>query len=263
MAIRKQQTVTFSTRVRMDVRARYLLYLPEGYGELRQMWPLVLFLHGAGERGSDVNASAARPSETRVTREKSSLSFSSRRSVQRMNRGLFPVVRALLDEVQDRYAGRFVKVYLTGLSMGGERDVATGNDVSGTVRSSCAGLRLGRSGPRMCPEGCTRLGFHGRKDRVVPFRKSEEMVKALRGLRRERPVYCLPDAAHDSWTETYSNPAFFKWLLDQRLSPPTRAGRGFQVRGGNRTKRQGPRSMSRVAGVFRCLGNGAGDRAVV
>jgi predicted peptidase len=219
MAIRKQQTVTFSTRVRMDVRARYLLYLPEGYGELRQMWPLVLFLHGAGERGSDVNAVRRHGPPKLVDQGKEFPFILVSPQCPEDESWSVPVVRALLDEVQDRYAVDSSRVYLTGLSMGG----------NGT-------WRLGT----MCPERFAALApvcgwgdpdrvcvlkdvpvwvFHGRKDRVVPFRKSEEMVKALRACGGNVRFTAYPDAAHDSWTETYSNPAFFKWLLDQRLSP--------------------------------------------
>jgi dipeptidyl aminopeptidase/acylaminoacyl peptidase len=55
--------------------------------------------------------------------------------------------------------------------------------------------------------------FHGAKDKVVPLEKSAEMVRALRkhGAKVRFTIY--PDAAHDSWTQTYENPAVYRWLL--------------------------------------------------
>ena len=50
-----QQAYTFETQITKTVRLNYLLFLPKGYGENpEQKWPLILFLHGAGERGDDI-----------------------------------------------------------------------------------------------------------------------------------------------------------------------------------------------------------------
>ncbi|HNY80981.1 MAG TPA: hypothetical protein PKO46_22095, partial [Sedimentisphaerales bacterium] len=43
-----------NTEIAKKVDIRYLLYLPEGYGEKDRKWPLMLFLHGAGERGDNL-----------------------------------------------------------------------------------------------------------------------------------------------------------------------------------------------------------------
>jgi predicted peptidase len=58
--------------------------------------------------------------------------------------------------------------------------------------------------------------FHGAKDRVVPLEESERAVNALKSLgvtNVKLTVY--PEADHDSWSETYANPAFYEWLLAQ------------------------------------------------
>ena len=49
-----QSEQVFQKEITKTVRLKYLLYLPQGYGEKKdQKWPLMLFLHGAGERGDD------------------------------------------------------------------------------------------------------------------------------------------------------------------------------------------------------------------
>ena len=56
--------------------------------------------------------------------------------------------------------------------------------------------------------------FHGAKDTTVPLKQSEEMVEALRKIgATDVKLTVYPEAQHDSWTETYANPTFYKWLL--------------------------------------------------
>jgi predicted peptidase len=48
------QIVSMDRRIVRDVRERYQLFLPQGYGSRAERWPLILFLHGGGERGNDI-----------------------------------------------------------------------------------------------------------------------------------------------------------------------------------------------------------------
>ena len=50
----RQHAQTLQTEVTTEVGCKYLLYLPEEYEADKRAWPLVLFLHGAGERGDDL-----------------------------------------------------------------------------------------------------------------------------------------------------------------------------------------------------------------
>lgn len=58
--------------------------------------------------------------------------------------------------------------------------------------------------------------FHGGKDTGVPLERSQEMVDALRKKGGDPKLTVYPEAGHDSWTETYNNPALYEWLLEQR-----------------------------------------------
>ena len=58
--------------------------------------------------------------------------------------------------------------------------------------------------------------FHGAKDPVVPLKRSEDMVEALKRVNKEVKFTVYPDAQHDSWTETYNNPELYEWLLAQK-----------------------------------------------
>ncbi len=50
-----EQARVFSARITRQVDLPYLLTLPDGYGKVDRQWPLILFLHGAGERGQDID----------------------------------------------------------------------------------------------------------------------------------------------------------------------------------------------------------------
>ena len=58
--------------------------------------------------------------------------------------------------------------------------------------------------------------FHGAKDTVIPIEESQRMVDALKKADGNVKFTVYPDAQHDSWTETYSNPQVYEWLLQQR-----------------------------------------------
>ena len=58
--------------------------------------------------------------------------------------------------------------------------------------------------------------FHGAKDDVVPLQASLEMVDALKRGGNEARLTIYPDTGHDSWTESYNNPAVFEWFLSHK-----------------------------------------------
>jgi dipeptidyl aminopeptidase/acylaminoacyl peptidase len=56
--------------------------------------------------------------------------------------------------------------------------------------------------------------FHGAKDPVVPLNESERMIAVLKRVGcRDVKLTVYPEATHDSWTQTYNNPALYDWFL--------------------------------------------------
>jgi predicted peptidase len=58
--------------------------------------------------------------------------------------------------------------------------------------------------------------FHGAQDMVVPLRRSEEMVDAVKRHGGNVQLTVYPEAGHDSWTQTYEHEALWDWLLAQQ-----------------------------------------------
>jgi predicted peptidase len=198
-----------------------LLYLPKGYGEKKdQKWPLLLFLHGAGERGKDVNLVKKHgpPKLIDQGKEFPLIVVSPQCPTSSWWPEQIDALVALMDEVQSRYAVDGDRVYLTGLSMGG----------FGTWALACQQPERFAAIAPICGGGdryrVSRIKnvpawvFHGAKDPVVPLQASADMVEALKKAGGDVQLTVYPEAQHDSWTETYNNPKLYEWFLSHRRS---------------------------------------------
>jgi predicted peptidase len=208
---------TFDSGITGVGSLRYLISVPRGYGAApEQRWPLLLFLHGAGERGDDLSL-VARHGPPRVVEEGTELPFilvapqcptDERWSVSTLS--------ALLDEVTGGTAADADRICVTGMSMGG----------SGTWELAAAyPHRFAAIAPicgRPSLDSAAAIAhlpiwtFHGAKDPVVPVTGTEAMVAALRRLGSTVRYTRYPDAAHDSWTQTYTNSELYTWLASHR-----------------------------------------------
>jgi predicted peptidase len=215
----QQQSATFSTRLTWDVSTQYLVYLPEGYASGQQQWPLVLFLHGAGERGADLEI-VKRHGPPKLVAGGKEFPFILISPQCPEDETWSPrILDALLDEVERMYRVDPDRIYLTGLSMGG----------NGTWRLAMARPDRFAAIAPICGWGDTNTvcvlkhvpvwAFHGKKDKVVLFERSEKLVKALKKCGGLVQFTAYPKAEHDSWTETYDNPALYEWLLAQKRTP--------------------------------------------
>ncbi|HKI68301.1 MAG TPA: PHB depolymerase family esterase [Verrucomicrobiae bacterium] len=221
-----QKALQFHARLTKKVGLKFLLYLPPNYtANDKKRRPLLLFLHGAGERGNDLTLVAKHGPPKLIAQ---GLGFP------------FVVVSpqcpldqtweddpllALLDHIVARYRVDTHRVYLTGLSMGGYGTWSLGvkyPERFAAIAPVCGGgdaskvLLVSRKRTRALKSLPVRA-FHGAKDDVVPLAESEVMVTALRRLGNRKVNLCVyPKAGHDSYTETYANPKLYQWLLKQR-----------------------------------------------
>lgn len=216
-----QQAYTLETRIVKSVHLNYLLFLPRDYGENPQKrWPWILFLHGAGERGDDLELVKLHgiPKVVEQQEDFPFIAVSPQCPVDSWWSSHIEELDALLNEVAASYAVDADRLYLTGLSMGGYGTwhlAATYPQRFAALTPICGG------GPWFVgfPEKVSVLKdvpiwvFHGAQDDVVPLEESERMVDALRACGSSVRFTVYPDAAHDSWTETYDNPELYEWFL--------------------------------------------------
>lgn len=211
-----QSEQMFRKEITKQVSLKYLLYLPKGYGEKKdQKWPLMLFLHGAGERGNDVNLVKKHgpPKLIDQGKEFPFIVVSPQCPTTSWWPEQIDALTALLDEVQAKYAVDLNRVYVTGLSMGG---FGTWSLATRYPERFAAIAPICGGGDRFLANRLKNLPvwvFHGAKDPTVPIQASQEMVEALKKVGADVQFTVYPEAQHDSWTETYNNPKLYEWFL--------------------------------------------------
>jgi predicted peptidase len=190
---------------------RYLLYQPPGYSSDAQCWPLILFLHGGGERGYDIELVKTQGLPKLLERKDFPFLVVSPQS----DEGGWDAnaLNALLDEVTARYHVDEERIYVTGLSMGG---AGTWELASRFPQRFAAIAPICGYGDPELAKNLKHLAvwtFHGAKDKSVPISASEKRVEALKAIGAEVEFTVYPNAYHDAWTETYDNPRLYEWLL--------------------------------------------------
>lgn len=190
----------------------YLLYTPDNDANV----PLILFLHGSGERGDDLvhvgdeglpeilaNVPGAVviapqcPKDTRWTDNMDAL-------------------ESILDEVVTEYAIDKGRVYLTGLSLGGQG--AWFLAARAPARFAALVPVCGRSNPEAADllKNLPTWVFHGADDDTVPLDESEKMVRALEAVGGNVKLTVYQNTGHNSWTRAYSETELYTWLFAQR-----------------------------------------------
>lgn len=208
-----QQSTRLEAQVKVEMR--YLLYLPKDYDK-QQSWPVLLFLHGSGERGDDLELVKVHGPPKLIAAGKD-FPFIVVSPQCPKDQWWEPIeLIALLDEIGRKFKVDADRVYLTGLSMGG----------FGTWRlAAYAPTRFAAIAP-ICGGGepywakqfakLPTWAFHGALDEGVPLDRSAEMVVSLKKAGGNPKLTVYPEAGHDSWTETYDNPELYAWLLAQK-----------------------------------------------
>lgn len=213
-----QEARTFSKRIVKNVKGNYLLYLPEGYEkDTKKRWPLVMFLHGIGERGDDVSRvkSIGPPAMVAEGKQFPFIMVSPQCPPDSWWGSETDVLTALLDEIEAKYRVDKNRVYLTGLSMGGYGTWALA--AAQPKRFAAIAPICGGGDPKRAYliKDIPMWVFHGDKDSVVPLAQSQDMVNAVKAAGGKPKFTVYPGVEHDSWTVTYNNDEFWKWLLEQ------------------------------------------------
>jgi predicted peptidase len=198
-------------------RLHYLLALPPGYDlDAERRWPLMLFLHGAGERGDDIGLVRGYGIPKAIDDGFEIPAIAVSPQCPAGERWSASLLAALLDAVEAELRVGPDRIYLTGLSMGG----------FGAWALALAQPHRFAALVPVCGGGDARAvgvlrhlpvwAFHGARDDVVPLLRSEEMVEALQRAGGDVRFTVYPNAGHDSWTAAYAEPELYRWLFAQR-----------------------------------------------
>lgn len=214
----KQNSHNFQKEVKITLSANYLLYLPKDYDDSDRQFPLVLFLHGMGERGTDIEKVKTHGIPKLISEGKEFPFIVVSPQCPDEYFWNDDVLIALLDEIEGNYRVDKNRIYVTGLSMGGHGTWTLA--LAQPNRFAAIAPVCGWSHPvEFCKLAHMPIRvFHGAKDFVVPLSLSEQIVEQLKACGADKVKFTIyPEATHDSWTETYNNEELYKWLLDQSL----------------------------------------------
>ncbi len=222
-----------------DHKLNYILHTPGGPKPC-DGWPLMLFLHGYGECGDDIKK-VKKHGPPKLIEKIAALRGCVIVSPQCPKNSWWrtEALKALVDEViADRGDIDTKRLYVTGLSMGGYGTwsfISRYPDYFAAAVPICGGgdpfaLPSNRPGKKkgikneFDPEGLKRAkdlltwAFHGTKDRSVPIKETEMLVKILKDAGSKK-VKLTPykDAGHvAAWQKAYNDPELWKWLFAQK-----------------------------------------------
>jgi predicted peptidase len=205
-----------------NISLDYLVHLPsDSAGQPGKKWPAIIFLHGSGERGTNV-WDVAKHGPPKLVKAGTNFPFIVLSPQCPPGDQWQPdAIAAFVNLMKRRYPVDPDRVYLTGLSMGG---TGTWNTLLKHPELFAAAVPIcGRADtnglPYLSAEKLAALKhvpiriFHGAKDPEVPVKYSKQMTDALEKLGANVKLTIYPEALHDSWSQTYTNQELYSWLL--------------------------------------------------
>ncbi len=201
----------------------YRLFVPPQY-DVGQNWPVILFLHGLGETGTDNEAqldNRANGAMDLVDGTNLALSPSFMVAPQTPVSNWGDAVRQsqltdILNDLEAEFAIDPDRIYVTGLSMGGNGTWATVATAPGRYAAAVplCGWANQASAPSLIQ--LPIWNFHAANDPTVGVAGSRNMIAALRAAGGD-PIYTeYATGGHGIWNVTYALPQLFTWLSSQR-----------------------------------------------
>ena len=215
--IKNKSSEKFITNLAMQVSLKYHIYFPNNYHDSDTKFPLVLFLHGAGERGDDLGLVEKHGIPKMINNGINFPFITVAPQCPKFQYWSEPVnVKTLLllvEEIIKKNKVDIERIYATGLSMGGYGTLAIAKerpDLFSAIIPVCGGLDT---------TDIKRLKdipiwlFHGAEDKVVPVENSELIYDLLKPINPEIKITIYKGINHNSWEMTYNNQNIYDWML--------------------------------------------------
>jgi predicted peptidase len=201
-----------------NTQMNYLIGLPADYEENTiKEFPLLIFLHGSGERGNDINKVKKHGPPSFIDSKPDFPFITLSPQCPENTRWNIDDLQYLFEDIVKNYRVDTNRVYLTGLSMGGFGTWAWASQFPeqfAAIAPICGG------GDIQFAKYLLKTpiwAFHGDADPIVPVTRTIEMIEAINKAGGSANMTIYKGIGHDSWVETYKNEELYQWLLDQSL----------------------------------------------
>jgi poly(3-hydroxybutyrate) depolymerase len=218
----------------------FQVYLPEGFQrDDHKQWPIILFLHGRGERGAEGmwQTQIGLPAAVRDHPERWPFIIVIPQCPHYhywTDPDMQAMAMATLDQETQEFNADPSRTYLTGLSLGGYGawELARSYPKRWAAIAIAAGGIFWSYAPERwkelstLPEQYARaVGrtpvwiFHGSLDPIVPVREDEVMYEAFKASNGHMRFWIYQGLSHDCWFRAFNEPDVPRWLLAHRLDP--------------------------------------------
>lgn len=194
----------------------YLIYLPEDYSsEVKGGWPLLLYLHGSGARGRDLEKVRRTGPPAVVESGKPLPMIVISPQCPEGAQWQPELLVKLIDHISQTFKIDPKKVYVTGYSMGG---IGTWELATAYPDRFAAAAPVCGGGNESKADRLATLpiwAFHGENDSTIPLEASQKMVDAVRLEGGNAKLTVYPDRGHAICELTYENPDLYSWFMQQ------------------------------------------------
>jgi predicted peptidase len=240
-AAEKPTGILFRSATVGNTEYRYEVYVPSDWTP-REHWPVILFLHGIGHRGTypsgKTESVLARLFLAYQKPPRAVIVFPRcPEDATWMDARMEELAFKALDQSIHEFRGDPNRVYLTGLSMGGYGTwylASRHPQRFAAIMPVCGGIRASKtvplppvsSAPDPYADVARKIGrmpvwvFHGAADKVIDVSESRKMVAALKAAGGRVRYTEYPGVGHNSWDKAYADSRLFPWLLSKRIADP-------------------------------------------
>jgi predicted peptidase len=212
---------TFSKEITTKLEYNYVLQLPKNQ---KTKFPLLVFLHGSGEKGTDLELVKVHSPFTYQNLIKSPIAILAPQCPPNTLWDTKALYELIID-ISLKYNVDNSRIYLTGLSLGGWGTWKLAEEhpeIFAAIAPVCGPTDLFMVTDAVKLKGLPIHIYHGALDDVVPPMQSIDMHEELKKLNANSELFIFPNDNHNSWDSTYSDPKFYEWILAQHKEEPSK-----------------------------------------
>ncbi len=212
---------TLSINMNQSHKLKYFIYFPNDY--LTKKYPLVLFLHGAGERGTNLKDIEIHglPKLVRNGKKFPFIIIAPQCPLNLWWSDPLPVdlLSELVNDIVMKYGIHKNNVFCTGLSMGGYGTLALSiknPKLFSAIIPICGGVDIKNFFDILNLKDLPIWLFHGDKDEVIPLENSQSIYKVLKPVNKNIKLTVYKGVDHNSWDRAYDDNELYKWMLSHK-----------------------------------------------